>query len=191
MESYLLRFKYLSMKWRGIAELMRRFRWLFLVLAILLVVQTPFALEEIVHEARADHRLTVVLVLAVLFRLGWIGILLFVWRLLHPNPVLPKMDAMGEEASDSFFTLERALYLAKENSWWRFKLFAYDDLGRLKVTDQKIVFQSLRHTIVIVQIRRVSFGKQGRDFINDWVKVDYIDGSTQRTAFFADGGSLG
>jgi hypothetical protein len=70
-------------------------------------------------------------------------------------------------------------------------LLAYDEVGKLAVSDTQIVFQSGTRTIVIDQIRQVSYGKQGRDFINDWVKVEYIIGGAPQIAFFADGGSLG
>jgi hypothetical protein len=55
----------------------------------------------------------------------------------------------------------------------------------------QIEFQSARRHLVIDRIQRVSDGKQRRYFVNKWVKVEYMNGTTPRVAFFADGGALG
>ena len=44
---------------------------------------------------------------------------------------------------------------------------------------------------MITNVRAVSYGKQGRDFVNNWVKVEYGDGSAPSSAYFADGSLLG
>lgn len=41
---------------------------------------------------------------------------------------------------------------------------------------------------MIRQIKDVSIGKQGRDFVNGWVRIDYENG---KKAYFADGNALG
>jgi hypothetical protein len=117
----------------------------------------------------------------------------FLWMAVksRPNQAIPNMNAIQQEVSAGSFTVDRAYYLSRENSWSEFKPLAYDDVGRLVVSDAKIVFQSASRSIVIDQIRQVSYGKQGRDFMNNWVKVEYLDGNTPSIAFFTDGGSLG
>jgi len=70
-------------------------------------------------------------------------------------------------------------------------LLAYQDVGKLTVSDSHLEFKGDQQTIVIDRIRRVSYGKQGRDFINNWVKVEYEEAGSCHRAFFADGGSLG
>ena len=37
-----------------------------------------------------------------------------------------------------------------------------------------------------MNLHNVSYGKQGRDFINNWVKVEYGDMNSPSIAFFAD-----
>jgi hypothetical protein len=81
--------------------------------------------------------------------------------------------------------------LPGENQWQDRDLLAYRDLGRLIVPDHAREFLGRVWELAISQIRSVSIGKQGRDFINDWVKVEYGPGRTHDTAFFADGRWLG
>lgn len=88
-------------------------------------------------------------------------------------------------------SFDRAYYLSRENTWLRFRLLAYEDVGELTISETSILFQSSQRTVAINQIRQVSYGKQGRDLINNWVKIDYLDGGRPALAFFADGGSLG
>jgi len=70
-------------------------------------------------------------------------------------------------------------------------LLAYQDVGKLIVGESQVTFKGAKREIVIDQIRRVSYGKQGRDFVNNWVKIEYDEGGSPHVAFFADGNSLG
>ena len=70
-------------------------------------------------------------------------------------------------------------------------MLAYQDVGKLIVGESQVTFKGAKREIVIDQIRRVSYGKQGRDFVNNWAKVEYgVDGDLS-TVFFADGSLLG
>ena len=71
------------------------------------------------------------------------------------------------------------------------KLLAYDDKGVLTVHERSIDFRGRTTTLTIEDIRGISFGKHGRDFVNDWVKVEFFDGATLQTACFADGSQIG
>jgi hypothetical protein len=86
---------------------------------------------------------------------------------------------------------DKAWYLSGDSIWRVFRLLAYQDVGKLTVSDSRVEFKSNQRTIVIDSIRRVSYGKQGRDFVNNWVKIEYVQGESSHTAFFADGGSHG
>jgi hypothetical protein len=86
---------------------------------------------------------------------------------------------------------DRAYYLSRENTWLRFRLLAYEDVGKLTIGENSVLFESSKRTIAIVRIQKVSYGKQGRDFVNNWVKIEYLDGDKPAIAFFADGGQLG
>lgn len=86
---------------------------------------------------------------------------------------------------------EPVWYLPTENRCRDWNPLAFKDLGRLIVCDHAIEFQGRGQKVAVSQIRSVSIGKQGRDFVNDWVKVEYGPGPTPATAFFADGRWLG
>jgi hypothetical protein len=78
-------------------------------------------------------------------------------------------------------------YLPHENRWRDLNLLAYKDTGKLRVAENSIEFSGGKETVVITNIRRVTLGKQGRDFVNNWVKVEYGDIATPSVAYFADG----
>ena len=56
------------------------------------------------------------------------------------------------------------------------------------MTRYRLAFTGKKDKVEIRNIKNVNYGRQGRDFVNNWVKVGYGDNST---AFFADGSSLG
>jgi hypothetical protein len=71
-----------------------------------------------------------------------------------------------------------------------FELLAFKDSGTLVVRDNRIEFTG-KNRLVIDKVLTLSYGKQGTDFVNNWVRIDYEDGAEEKTAFFADGGWLG
>jgi hypothetical protein len=83
---------------------------------------------------------------------------------------------------------EKVWYLDKPNEWGDLKFKAFRDIGRLVLTDGYVDFIGRKEGIHITNIHNVSYSKQGRDFINNWVKIEYDGG---RTAYFADGSMLG
>ena len=85
-------------------------------------------------------------------------------------------------------TFDNIWYLPSENTWQDFHWLAYRDTGSLTVADGVIAFTGRKGTVRIVDIAEVSYGKQGRDFVNNWVKVRSKSGEL---AFFADGGWRG
>ncbi len=87
--------------------------------------------------------------------------------------------------------LNHIWYLPSENRWRDMNILAFRDSGRLIVGDGTLEFQGSKERVIITGIRRVSIGKQGRDFINDWIKVEYGEAASPSTAFFADGSFLG
>ncbi len=78
-------------------------------------------------------------------------------------------------------------FLPDKNTWRRWNLLAYDDIGILTITDQHLEFVGRRHHVSINTINELTFGTQGRDFINNWVHID----SGGKMLFFADGGWFG
>ena len=70
-------------------------------------------------------------------------------------------------------------------------LLAFRDIGQLIVGEDSLEFLGRKEKVVITNVRRISYGKQGRDFVNNWVRIEYSDASHTSTAFFADGGFLG
>ena len=88
-------------------------------------------------------------------------------------------------------TFDKVWYLCGDSIWRIFRLLAYQDVGTLTVSDNQLEFKSNQRTLVIDRMLRLSYGKQGRDFVNNWVKIEYDNGGSRHRAFFADGGSLG
>lgn len=85
-------------------------------------------------------------------------------------------------------TFNSVWYLPDENRWRDMNLLAFRDVGTLVIERGSVQFAGKKESVHITSIERVSFGKQGRDFVNNWVKIEYDQG---KTAFFADGRSLG
>ena len=88
-------------------------------------------------------------------------------------------------------TFDTVWYLPHENRWRDLNVLAYRDVGKLTVSDNLIEFRGKNETVTISNPLRVSYGKQGRDFVNNWVKVEYGDSATPSAAFFADGSLRG
>jgi hypothetical protein len=88
-------------------------------------------------------------------------------------------------------TFDSVWYLPHENTWRDFHMLAYRDKGKLTVGERSIEFMGGKETVIITNIQRVTFGKQGRDFVNNWVKIEYGDRTTPSVAFFADGSLRG
>lgn len=84
-------------------------------------------------------------------------------------------------------TFRRVWFRSTENKWRDWTLLAYREVGNLTVNDSSIEFQTPSRTLSISKIRTVHYGKQGWDTVNNWVKVEYEEGETLFTAFFADG----
>ena len=85
-------------------------------------------------------------------------------------------------------TFSSVWYLPSENTWGNFNMLAFRDSGKLNVNEDSMEFIGSKNRVKISDVKRVTLGKQGRDFVNNWVKVEYgADG----TAYFADGSLLG
>ncbi|RWY47252.1 hypothetical protein [Mucilaginibacter gilvus] len=88
--------------------------------------------------------------------------------------------------------LETVWYLPSENTWKQFQYLAMKDIGTIAFFKDVISFTGEKTDIKIAQIISISYGKQGRDFINNWIKIDYHDETgVQSQAFFADGNNRG
>ncbi len=83
-------------------------------------------------------------------------------------------------------TFSTVWYLPDENRW--LDPLAFDDVGSLTVTEDAAIFTGKKAEVRIANVSRISYCKQGRDFINNWVKIEYDNG---KLAFFADGSWLG
>ena len=68
---------------------------------------------------------------------------------------------------------------------------AYKDSGRLVVRAGGLEFHGRRGIVRVANARSIVLTKQGRDYINDWVKIEYGDPARPSTAFFADGSWFG
>jgi hypothetical protein len=86
---------------------------------------------------------------------------------------------------------EQVWFLPAENTWRDFQILAFRDTGVLTLQENALEFCGAKGTVVITDVHHVSYGKQGRDFINNWVKIEYGDPASPSEAFFADGSLLG
>lgn len=84
-------------------------------------------------------------------------------------------------------------YLPSENTWKEFNLLAMRDSGTLSIRKGELIFKGKKsQEVTIKNIQSISYGKQGRDFVNNWVKIEFVsDKSEKEIAFFADGKLLG
>ena len=78
---------------------------------------------------------------------------------------------------------EQVWGLFEENTWEKFKILAYDDVGILSLLEDSLEYSGMDGIVTIKDIRRVSYGKQGRDFVNKWVRVDYVGRNGPATVF--------
>ena len=83
-----------------------------------------------------------------------------------------------------------------DNVWYRnpkkrWRLRVFDDTGKLIVHDDSLEFQGKKQTMVITQVKRISSGKQGTDFVHEWVVIEYGEGPAPSIAVFTDGSQLG
>jgi hypothetical protein len=85
-------------------------------------------------------------------------------------------------------TYRSVWYRCKPKRLWT--LFAPQGVGTLRVSRSYIYYSGRGQSVLIPisDISRISMGKQGTDFINKWVKVEYGRG---KIAYFADGRFLG
>src|SRR5438445_690647 len=97
------------------------------------------------------------------------------------------VEAYGKETRLPARIFDSVWYLPHENTWRDLNILAYRDKGKLTVSENSIEFHGSKETVVITEINRVTFGKQGRDFVNNWVKIEYGDNNAPSVAFFADG----
>ena len=90
-------------------------------------------------------------------------------------------------------TIKNIWYLPSENTWRELNLLAMRDIGILIFEKEELIFIGKKSKAIIIKnIQFVSIGKQGRDFINNWVKLEFLnDKGEKETAFFADGKMLG
>jgi hypothetical protein len=83
---------------------------------------------------------------------------------------------------------DKVWYLPEKNRWRDMNLLAMRDAGTLVVNGDCLDFKGKKEAVHITEVKAIAFGKQGRDFVNNWVQIEYQDG---KTAFFADGTWLG
>jgi hypothetical protein len=83
------------------------------------------------------------------------------------------------------------VWYSPRKKWYDLHLLTYRDVGRLTIKETSIEFQGRGQTLVLENVQRISYGKQGRDFVNNWVRVVYGDAESPSTALFADGSTMG
>ena len=137
--------------------------------------------------------LGVALALVMLF--GFVVCAFVLLRLLRKRVVQSPNNpsaALTSAASDSSQTRNfENIWYSPRKSWNDLHLLTYRDVGTLTISGKSLKFQGQHQTIVIENILRLSYGKQGRDFVNNWVRVDYGSSTSPSTALFADGNVRG
>jgi hypothetical protein len=176
----------------------RRIRWAWFAFAAYAILGTPTAIIGAIEMGKSHHRLAPVMLIALAIRGLMIWFFLALWWQLRPAKQAAKPQTYEVTSNEphrvigaQIQTFDGVWYLSGDSIWRIFRLLAYQDIGKLAVSDSGMEFKSNQQTIVIDRIRSVSFGKQGRDFVNNWVKIEYEAGGSCHRAFFADGGSHG
>lgn len=91
-------------------------------------------------------------------------------------------------------SLQEVWFLPSENTWKDLHLLAWKDKGVLEFFPEGLTFTGTTDTLTIKNIETVRYGRQGRDFINNWVRIEYRinkGDTTLQEAFFADGRCFG
>nr|WP_067061823.1 hypothetical protein [Mucilaginibacter sp. L294] len=89
-------------------------------------------------------------------------------------------------------TFTNIWYLPSKNTWKDFQVMAMKDIGTLRLYTHGCAYDGDQTNIKIAKIANVTYGKQGRDFINNWVKLEYYDHLNElKEAYFADGNKGG
>jgi hypothetical protein len=95
-------------------------------------------------------------------------------------------------------TVNISLPLSFEKVWYRPTLerpgfFVMADTGTLTVGVDGIDFRGDKDTkyVSYENMQRVSFGKVGSDFMNNWVNIQYRNGQAESYILFSGGKSLG
>lgn len=78
-----------------------------------------------------------------------------------------------------------------ENSWDNFELLAWQERGPLDLDGDQLRVGDDTLVIPLASISRVSLTKQGRDPINDWVKLEWTDHDHGAVTYLADGSWAG
>lgn len=92
----------------------------------------------------------------------------------------------------NIYKLLNTWYLPSENTWEDFQIMAMKDIGTLTIDADSIFFEGGKSNLLINQLHSISYGKQGRDFINNWVKIEYYDSRNElQQTYFADGNNRG
>ncbi|MBO6623223.1 MAG: hypothetical protein JJ940_15165, partial [Balneola sp.] len=63
--------------------------------------------------------------------------------------------------------------------------------GKLIINDEEIIFENEDLNLQISNIQKVSFGLQGTDPVNSWIKLTYDKNGKSKEAYFADGKLFG
>lgn len=86
--------------------------------------------------------------------------------------------------SDQIFS--KVWYRSDEKRPWN--LLAFQDAGTLTIGKDHVEFKGRKQTIHIADIQRISYGRQGADWVHNWVTIEYGDA---KRAFLADGRLMG
>ncbi len=161
-------------------------KFVLLFLAYLVCVQVLLIRASVAGSLSPSH----VVSASVLAVLGGLAVLMVLFvRTLKQSArttqrAMPIQEPVGVQTFDN-------VWYSPEKKWYDLRLLAYTDIGRLTIGKDSIEFQGGRQNLLIQGVRRITYGKHGRDFINNWVGIEYVDGATSSTALFADGAMRG
>lgn len=70
-------------------------------------------------------------------------------------------------------------------------MFSFDDRGTLTVSDNGLTFTGGLFNFTVQRITKVTYGYYGWDWVNKWIRIDYVVGEVPYAVWFKDGGALG
>ncbi len=159
-----------------------------------LIVGIPLNIVTCYYIAKGKGYNGAICLFGIFSVLGLIVTLAMPDKIIQPKNGESNNNNIFQANSEPGVKLNEVWYRSAKKSWINLFSFSMQDIGILTIGDNAIYFNGPKNAIMInkANIKMVSYGKQGTDFTNFWVKIEYVDSEgLNKEAYFADGNSMG